>query len=338
MKGLPEALALLSLLWLALALSTSLAIALAWSAIERRLARHGPEWRAAGAFRVALAPLTLPSAAALLCVLPGLAGALLGVGDHCSAHTDHPHLCLVHAGRLPTWLVVVAGLATGALTVRAGAATWPGLLAQLRERAWLARRRLEGESPTGVRRIAGRDALALTHGLLRPRIWISQLLLDALTPAEQEVVIAHERAHVERRDPARLLAARIAGVLHLPGVRLRLDPLLRLATEQVCDGRAARAVGDPLLVASTLLRVERLIPPRSAGAGAAALVDDQLPARITALLAPDAGAAPLPSPRPVLLSMLLAGAVLLLARPLHHLAEHGLEHVLRSLVGVLPLS
>lgn len=338
MKGLPAALALLALLWLALALATSLALGLAWRAIERRLARSGPERRAASAFRIALAPLALPSAAALLCVLPGLVGALLGVGDHCSAHADHPHLCLVHAGRLPIWLVVVAGMATGALAIRAGAATGPGLLAQLRERAWLARRRLEGESPTGVRRIAGRDALALTHGLVRPRIWISQHLLDALTPAEQEVVIAHERAHVERRDPARLLAARIAGVLHLPGVRLRLDPLLRLATEQVCDRRAARAVGDPLLVASTLLRVERLIPPRPVGVGTAALVDDQLPARIAALLAPDAGAAPPPSPRPLLPSVVLACTVLLLARPLHHLAEHGLERVLRSLVGVLPLS
>src|SRR5690606_13505116 len=103
----------------------------------------------------------------------------------------------------------------------------------------------------------------------------------------------HERAHVERRDPARLAAAALASRLHWPPVRAGILAELRLATEQVCDARAARAVGDPLRVAETLLRVERLLRGSVRGTDpalrlAAPLLDASLPARIEALLASDA--------------------------------------------------
>jgi hypothetical protein len=97
---------------------------------------------------------------------------------------------------------------------------------------------------------------------------------------------------VERRDPARFLAAELASRLHLPRVRERLlgarcdSPPNRPATRV-----PPRASATALQVASTLLRVERLMQRApAAGAFGAALLDASLSARIEALIAaPRAG-------------------------------------------------
>jgi Zn-dependent protease with chaperone function len=51
------------------------------------------------------------------------------------------------------------------------------------------------------------EAFAVTHGLVRPRILLSAGLVDALDAAELTSVLVHERHHLWRRDPLRLLAA-----------------------------------------------------------------------------------------------------------------------------------
>jgi Zn-dependent protease with chaperone function len=279
----------------------------------------------------------VPSGVVLLCALPGLLGALTGAGDHCTGHGDHPHFCPVHA-TLPLTPLLAVGLVSFAallvlFVVRAGEVA-RGLA---RERRWLERRRTGTLAP-GVKLLSGETPIALTCGLASPEIWIAQSLLDGLEATDHAVVLAHERAHVERRDPARFLAAELASRLHLPRVRARLLGALRLAAEQTCDARAAESVGDGLQVATTLLRVERLMQRApAAGAFGAALLDASLSARIEALIA-----APAPPParslrRPAWPWLLAAGA-LGLAAPVHHLAEHALEAVLRSMVGLALLS
>jgi Peptidase family M48 len=65
------------------------------------------------------------------------------------------------------------------------------------------------------------QAFAVTRGLLRPRILVSSGALATLDPAELAAVLGHERAHLRRRDPLRLLAARLladAGC-YLPALR-----------------------------------------------------------------------------------------------------------------------
>lgn len=55
-------------------------------------------------------------------------------------------------------------------------------------------------------RIVKLDApVALCHGLLRPRLLLSTGLFGRLTGEELEAVLHHERAHLRRRDPLRLL-------------------------------------------------------------------------------------------------------------------------------------
>jgi len=195
-----------------------------------------------------------------------------------------------------------------------------------------------GELEPGVQLVAGETPIALTSGLYKPKIWIARTLFDALDETDRAVVLAHERAHVARRDPARFLAAFLASALHFPRIRADLLEALQLATEQSCDAVAAERAGvDGLRVAETLLRVERLMQraPRRVSL-TAALVDTSLPARIEALVAL---AAPTPnSERSLRWPWLVALGALLLASPVHHLAEHALEALLRSMVGLQLLS
>ena len=100
--------------------------------------------------------------------------------------------------------------------------------------------------------------LALCHGLLRPRIWISHGTLALLTPPELTAVLRHERAHLRRRDPLRLLLARslAAGVPFLPVVG-ELAALLPLAQELAADRAVLREQGRDDLARALLALTER---------------------------------------------------------------------------------
>ena len=99
---------------------------------------------------------------------------------------------------------------------------------------------------------------ALTAGLIRPRIYLSKRLLNALSPAELAAVVAHEQAHRRRRDAVRQLVAEVLGRLHLPPSADACWRICRLATERACDEEAALSGHGRLGVAGTILKVARL--------------------------------------------------------------------------------
>ena len=69
----------------------------------------------------------------------------------------------------------------------------------------------------GIRLLDQREPVALTLGFLRPVILLSQGLLDAVSQDTLNVVLAHERAHVRRRDTAwALLDSIVAALLPRP--------------------------------------------------------------------------------------------------------------------------
>ena len=51
-----------------------------------------------------------------------------------------------------------------------------------------------------------------------PRVLLSRGLFDALSAEERAVILAHERAHVRRRDALVGSVARAVAVFHLPWV------------------------------------------------------------------------------------------------------------------------
>ena len=109
-----------------------------------------------------------------------------------------------------------------------------------------------GVSPTRLRVVDGLPTPALTVGLLRPMVYVARDIHDELSDEELVAVLAHEGAHVARRDPLRLSCLRLIACLlfWIPALRRLADDMADEA-EILADDRAAQS--DPLVLASALL-------------------------------------------------------------------------------------
>lgn len=111
-----------------------------------------------------------------------------------------------------------------------------------------------GLDPRCVRVATGLPNPAFTVGLLRPRVYVAEALAGYLEHAELVAVLAHERAHVERRDPLRLslLRALACSLFWIPALRRLADDVADEAEVRADD---AAAVGRPVVLASAILRL-----------------------------------------------------------------------------------
>jgi hypothetical protein len=102
---------------------------------------------------------------------------------------------------------------------------------------------------------AERSAVALCGGYLRPRVYLSRGALRELTGGELRAVVAHESEHVRRRDPLRLLCARVLGdaLFFLPAMR-RIGERYAALIELAADEAAVRQLGERRALAGALLR------------------------------------------------------------------------------------
>jgi len=109
---------------------------------------------------------------------------------------------------------------------------------------------------TDVQVIASRRAHAFTIGFLRPRIYISDGLIDVLDERELLCVLAHERHHAQRHDPLRraLVKAVCDGFWFIPALR-RTARAHATVSELAADAVAMRRTGAQPL-ASALLAFE----------------------------------------------------------------------------------
>ena len=132
--------------------------------------------------------------------------------------------------------------------------------------------------------VAGEEAFAVTHGLIRPRILVSTGLATALTPAEIGAVLAHEREHLRRRDPLRMLAARLAAAwgCYLPAGRW-LASRAALRYELTADRAAAGRAGRSVLAGALLKLASMPACPAAAAANPAGDGPESLEARVAQL-------------------------------------------------------
>lgn len=107
---------------------------------------------------------------------------------------------------------------------------------------------------------------AFCVGLLRPRIYLSSGAVTALEHHELEAVLAHEEHHASRRDPLRVLIARILrdALFFLPVMRHIADRYEGMA-EMAADASAVRRCGDRGALASAMLTFEERAPAGSVG-------------------------------------------------------------------------
>jgi hypothetical protein len=300
----------------ALSFGTSALIGIAGAALARRAPRLPARSEARLALAIAAAPAAVAAIAITVALLPSF-----GVGiDHCLAHDPHhPHLCLHHVPPMPGWALLLVGLALIARMV--------GAIGQAAHGAWVSRstaRRLAEAAPAagGVHVLPTAEAKAFVLGIVRPRLFASAGLLS-LGPEVSDAVLAHERAHLTRRDPLRRFAAGLLLAFHLPGIATRIRRRLLLAQEMAADADAAAEVGDPGRVAAALLSLAR---SRVQPAVGVAFAGGDVERRVLALLDPvDTDPLPAHSIKVLLVAVALVAA--LLAGPLHH----GLE----TLLGLL---
>ena len=109
-----------------------------------------------------------------------------------------------------------------------------------------------GVDPERVRVVRGLPTPAFTVGWFRPRVYVAQALGERLKADELRALLAHEGAHVARRDPLRLSLLRFLALtlFWLPALRRLADDVADEAEIQA-DDRAARE--QPLALASAIL-------------------------------------------------------------------------------------
>ena len=251
-------------------------------------------------------------------------------GDHCDKHPAcGPHLSQFHLP-LPEGASLPEIIA---LPLLGGCALFFLFQAYTLYRGIHFRRNLRALSRNGIpgaRLLSSNRPLALSVGLLRPQVFVSTALLQGLSEEQLQVVLAHEQAHVRRRDGLRKYVAETASLLHLPRTRRLLLSDLSLATEQACDEVATRALGSRLGVAETILAVERLMQPHGSfkTAAMACFFSNHSVARVQSLLDAGTGHTKL---APLLPALPLATVLVALVHVEH--LHHGTEWLLRCLLG-----
>jgi len=207
----PALFQLVVLAMLLFAATGSLATAVIYPWARSRVLRRPPVERVGLVLAWIALPLLSAVTLTVACVLPSLAQLLVHeVVDHCVAHSDHHvHLCLVHqpagGGSPGAWLALAVLAVIG---LRAAMRAARSLRSAHRAiEPLLARAENDGERRIGWVRCA--LPMALTVGLVRPRVLVSDALREQLPGHLLEAVIAHERAHQRRRDVAkRAIASR----------------------------------------------------------------------------------------------------------------------------------
>ena len=92
--------------------------------------------------------------------------------------------------------------------------------------------------------------LAYCYGLVRPRICVTSGLLSLLSGDELMAVLQHERAHLYRRDPLRILAWTVCDGICWWSPRARAEALLR--SELAADQAVIQAGGRTSLARAVL--------------------------------------------------------------------------------------
>jgi len=100
-------------------------------------------------------------------------------------------------------------------------------------------------------------------GFVRPAILLPASTVTGLTPAQLEMILAHELAHIRRHDfLVNLLQAVVETLLFYHPAVWWISRQVRIERENCCDDIAVALCGDPVHYARTLARLEELRPHR----------------------------------------------------------------------------
>jgi len=308
-------------------LGTALLVGLGYPWLRPRLAAMPPARRHTVLALLAVAPVIAGLLHTAVCVLPGLLDSSWHALDHRAGHAAavHDHSCIVHP---PHGVGPAAWLLSAALLLAFGARLVSEFVRGVRLSRLLrqlVRTAASGPGP-GVLTFDSPEPMAMAVG--RPRaVLLSSGLVAGADDDHLRAVIAHEHAHLRRRDGLWRAVVRLLSVANLPAARAAMLADLELASEQACDEEAAVAVDSRLTVARALLGVEGLRGDVARLSGAApAFRGGTLAARVESLLGPAPGVGSPTTHR--LLGLVALVAVVAATHPLHHAAERAVAVLL----------
>lgn len=169
-------------------------------------------------------------------------------------HLLGPVHTLFHLLLFTGFFYAIADRVAASLRVRHTVRALRGDPPRIGDAFWMAAAEAE-LSPASIRVVTSRmPNPAFTAGWFRPRVYVKSDLAAALSPSELAALLAHEAAHVTRRDPLRLSALRflVRWLFWVP-VLGRLADDVADEIEIAADDHAAER--DPLTLASAILRV-----------------------------------------------------------------------------------
>ncbi|MEE8599910.1 M56 family metallopeptidase [Euzebya tangerina] len=211
-----------------------------------------------------LAPVVVAAAAAAACLAPGstfLPSLVVSVADGQPFEVFGSTFAI----RRLEWLLVAYGVVAALLLSRRALSHWaihryvaaaqPSADHELRAIVRRLATKLQIEAPPLllVRRCPGG---AFTTGVRRPTIAIDPELLETLDPGEVEGLLAHELAHIARRD---VTVNAVVGIIR--DLTFFVPPMylatrwLRHEQEHSADDLASDSTGRPAALASSILKV-----------------------------------------------------------------------------------
>jgi len=205
-----------------------------------------------------IAPKPRATILLLLCTIPLLASVAITVLEFTAEKLVEPHChaeCAAHVPVVPNeaigwgFLILAAFLLTPALFRLCRHVAREKRLARL----------LGAVAPRtcgSIRLIDSNEPLAFCAGVFAPTVFVSQGLVRNCSSDELQAIVEHEQAHGRRHDNLQRWMVSLGTFPSLSRRRLLSD--FRLAAEQCCDDAAARTLGDPLLVAHVLVKIQRL--------------------------------------------------------------------------------
>lgn len=110
----------------------------------------------------------------------------------------------------------------------------------------------------GLRRVVLTESASIGSPLVigSSEICVPKALRTALTNAELDTVLAHELAHIERRDGLWFpVAGLVQSVLWMQPLNHWVVSRFRQTAELACDDRAVELTGDPMVLARALVQV-----------------------------------------------------------------------------------
>jgi len=117
---------------------------------------------------------------------------------------------------------------------------------------------LAEENERGFYQLEAEKITAFTAGIIKPRCYITNGLLQQLSAQELTIVQLHESAHAKSFDPLKKWLFQLLTSFYPVSVSRQMNICMTLVMEQSADARVARVVKDKSLIAETLLKVKKL--------------------------------------------------------------------------------